>query len=100
MTAVQEKYFKKFKNAENYARAMLSTSGDGNEIIPVGDTNSGKSFDIIIPAFFAQTGNDRDFWNNVTAKTAENCSSMHLLDEMLIASRNFTHGSGDKRNVL
>lgn len=75
------------KKAELYAKASLSTVGDGIYHIPVNDTHIDKGFDLMIPAFFAGAGEDKSFWSSIFKKSVKDTAKLSLLDELLIVAK-------------
>lgn len=84
---IEEFCGERLEKSRLYAECMISTAGDGTNILPLNDTRTDKQFDLINLAFFARTGGS--IWKNAFEKTAEGIKNTTLTAEAVIIAPEF-----------
>ncbi len=82
--------------SRTYAESMLSSAGDGINLLPLNDTKTDKSFDLIIAAFFARSGGA--FWKDILKKTAKLRDNVMLAAEVLITAPKIDDENCEKKD--
>lgn len=72
------------KETEYYAKAMLSTCGDGTTLATINDTPCDLRFALVVSAFFAELGEDKNYWSYILKKTIEETEKPGAVDELFI----------------